>query len=82
MRLSTAKIYKMCGLDAYKDKYGEFIHAVSTVLLEKQIEQTSRFITENIESASEKNYIICIEINNELFIRELWEKCNRGEKSE
>ena len=72
MKLSTAKIYKIFGLDAYKEKYGEFIHDVETELLEKQIEATSNFITEHYETASEKNYIICIEIKNELWIREMF----------
>lgn len=72
MKLSTAKIYKIFGLDAYKEKYGEFIHDVKTELLEKQIEDISNFLAEHYVTASERNYIICIEIKNELWIREMF----------
>ena len=41
MKISSAKLYKMFGLDAYKDKYGEFIHDVSDELLEKQLNAIS-----------------------------------------
>ena len=48
MKISDAKLYKMFGLDAYKDKYGEFIHDVSDELLEKQFDDVGEFILDNI----------------------------------
>lgn len=78
MKISDAKLYKMFGLDAYKDKYGEFIHDVETELLEKQFGDVGNFIMSNMSKGlpvKEANYIVFIQINDELFLREMFNKC-------
>ena len=74
MKLSTAKIYKMFGLDAYKEKYGEYIHDVETSLLEWQYQNVGEFVLSNPSMVAESNYIILVEIKNELWIRNIYLK--------
>tara|TARA_R100001369_G_scaffold92661_1_gene138994 strand:- start:275 stop:517 length:243 start_codon:yes stop_codon:yes gene_type:complete len=79
MQISYAKLLKMFGLNAYQDKYGEFIHDVATGLLERQAQKVSEFIMQNAPNISDSNYIVVVEINQELWIRDLWEKCEKGD---
>ena len=82
MKISDAKLYKMFGLDAYKDKYGEFIHDVSTELLEKQFDDVGEFIMDNMDKGlpvKEVNYIVFIQIKDELWLREIFNKAYRKE---
>ena len=82
MKISDAKLYKMFGLDAYKDKYGEFIHDVSDELLEKQFDDVGEYILDNVNKClpvKEANYIIMIEIKKELWIREMFKNYGKGE---
>ena len=77
MKISDAKLFKIFGLDAYKDKYGEFIHDVKTELLEKQFGDVGNFIMDNMSKGlpvKEANYIVFIQINDELFVREMFNK--------
>ena len=77
MKISDAKLYKMFGLDAYKDKYGEFIHDVSDELLEKQFDDVGEFIMDNRDKGlpvKEVNYIVLIQIKEELWIREMFNR--------
>ena len=72
----------MFGLDAYKDKYGEFIHYVSTELLEKQFDDVGEFIMDNMDKGlpvKEVNYIVFIQIKDELWLREMFNKAYRKE---
>ena len=80
MRLSSRKLYQIFGLDAYKDQYGEYIHDVETSLLEWQFEDVGEFIMNKAPNISEKNYIILIEIQNELWIRDMFAKYGKKEK--
>lgn len=80
MKLSTAKLYKMFGLDAYKEKYGEYIHDVDTSLLETQYENVGKFVLSNPSMVAESNYIILVEIKNELWIRDIFKNWNEEEK--
>jgi hypothetical protein len=77
LKLSTAKLYKMFGLDAYKEKYGEYIHDVDTSLLEWQYQNVGEFVLSNPSMVAESNYIILVEIKNELWIRNVFK--NYGE---
>ena len=79
MKLSTAKLYKMFGLDAYQEKYGEYIHDVETSLLEWQYENVGEFVLSNPSMVAESNYIILIEIKNELWIRDMFKNYNEKE---
>ena len=82
MKISDAKLYKMFGLDAYKDKYGEFIHDVSDELLEKQFDDVGEFIMDNMDKGlpvKEVNYIVFIQIKDELWLREMFNKAYRME---
>ena len=72
----------MFGLDAYKDKYGEFIHDVSDKLLEKQFDDVGEFIMDNRDRGlpvKEVNYIVLIQIKEELWIREMFNRAYRKE---
>lgn len=77
MQISDAKLYKMFGLDAYKEKYGEYIHDVETSLLEWQYQNVGEFVLSNPSMVAESNYIILVEIKNELWIRDVFK--NYGE---
>ena len=79
MQISDAKLYKMFGLDAYQDKYGEYIHDVETSLLEWQYENVGEFVLSNPSMVAESNYIILIEIKNELWIRDMFKNYNEKE---
>jgi len=80
LQISDAKLYQMFGLDAYKEKYGEYIHDVETTLLQKQFESVGEFIMDNAPNISETNYIVLIEIQNELWIRDMFKNYNKKEK--
>lgn len=79
MQISDAKLYKMFGLDAYQEKYGEYIHDVETSLLEWQYENVGEFVLSNPSMVAESNYIILIEIKNELWIRDMFKNYNEEE---
>ena len=79
MQISDAKLYKMFGLDAYQEKYGEYIHDVETTLLEWQYENVGEFVLSNPSMVAESNYIILIEIKNELWIRDMFKNYNEEE---
>ncbi len=79
MQISDAKLYKMFGLDAYQEKYGEYIHDVETTLLETQYESVGKFVIENAPNISETNYIILIQIQDELWIRDMFNNYNKKE---
>ena len=79
MQISYAKLLKMFGLNAYQDKYAVVIHDVATCLLERQAQKVSEFIMQNAPNISDSNYIVVVEINQELWIRNLWEKCEKGD---
>ena len=82
MKISDAKLYKMFGLDAYKEKYGELIHDVTTELLERQFDDVGEFIMDNVDKGlpvKETNYIIFIQIKDELWLREMFNKAYRKE---
>jgi len=79
LKLSDAKLYKMFGLNAYQEKYGEYIHDVETSLLETQYENVGKFVLSNPIMVAESNYIILIEIKNELWIRDMFKNWNEEE---
>jgi hypothetical protein len=79
LQISDAKLYKMFGLDAYQEKYGEYIHDVETSLLEWQYENVGEFVLSNPSMVAESNYIILIEIKNELWIRDMFKNYNEEE---
>ena len=82
MKISDAKLYKMFGLDAYKDKYGEYLHDVETLLLEKQFEDVGEFIMDRTNKGLpvvEANYIVFIQIKDELWLRQMFNKHHRKE---
>jgi len=79
LKLSDAKLYKMFGLNAYQEKYGEYIHDVETSLLETQYENVGEFVLSNPIMVAESNYIILIEIKNELWIRDMFKNYNEEE---
>lgn len=79
MKLSDAKLYKMFGLNAYQEKYGEYIHDVETSLLETQYENVGKFVLSNPIMVAESNYIILIEIKNELWLRDMFKNWNEEE---
>ena len=79
MQISDAKLYKMFVLDAYQEKYGEYIHDVETSLLEWQYENVGEFVLSNPSMVAESNYIILIEIKNELWIRDMFKNYNEEE---
>ena len=79
MQISDAKLYEMFGLNAYQDKYGEYIHDVETSLLEWQYENVGEFVLSNPSMVAESNYIILIEIKNELWIRDMFKNYNEEE---
>ena len=62
--------------------YGELIHDVSTELLEKQFDDVGEFIMDNTDKGlpvKEVNYIIFIQIKDELWLREMFNKAYRKE---
>jgi hypothetical protein len=72
----------MLGLDAYKDKYGEYLHDVETLLLEKQFEDVGEFIMDRTNKGLpvvEANYIVFIQIKDELWLRQMFSKHYRKE---
>lgn len=79
MKLSDAKLYKMFGLNAYQEKYGEYIHDIETSLLETQYENVGKFVLSNPIMVAESNYIILIEIKNELWLRDMFKNWNEEE---
>ena len=79
MQISDAKLYEMFGLNAYQEKYGEYIHDVETPLLENQYENVGEFVLSNPSMVAESNYIILIEIKNELWIRDMFKNYNEEE---
>ena len=79
MQISDAKLYKMFGLNAYQEKYGEYIHDVETSLLEWQYQNVGEFVLSNPSMVAESNYIILIEIKNELWIRDMFKNYNEEE---
>jgi len=79
LKLSDAKLYKMFGLNAYQEKYGEYIHDIETSLLETQYENVGKFVLSNPIMVAESNYIILIEIKNELWLRDMFKNWNEEE---
>ena len=69
----------MFGLNAYQEKYGEYIHDVETSLLETQYENVGKFVLSNPIMVAESNYIILIEIKNELWLRDMFKNWNEEE---
>ena len=59
----------MFGLNAYQEKY----------LLEWQYENVGEFVLSNPSMVAESNYIILIEIKNELWIRDMFKNYNEEE---
>ena len=82
MKISDAKLFKWFLVEDNNDKYGEFIHDVSDELLEKQFDDVGEFIMDNTDKGlpvKEVNYIIFIQIKDELWLREMFNKAYRKE---